>query len=97
LIIFSSSVSHQIKITFCDKIEIRAIDSDVGAEAIESLEIKSENDGIPTEIGLNAEYAIKTLQSMTDEEIMIEYDTPIKALVLEGENHKCIIMPVRIN
>jgi DNA polymerase-3 subunit beta len=95
LSLFSSSTTHQIKIEFSENMKISALDFDMGAEANETLNVKCEGDNM--EVGLNANYAIQTLQAMQDEEIMIEYDTPIKAVVLEGKEHKCIIMPVRLN
>lgn len=95
LSIFSSSTTHMIKIRFDKKLEISAIDNDLGAEAKEEIEVTFE--GEATEVGMNATYLINTLQNMTAENITIEFNEPTNAVIFEEENHKCIVMPVRLN
>lgn len=94
LSLFSSSSTHQIKFSISDKFRIEATDTETGSEANE--EVDAEING-EIEIGLNAQYVINTLIALKDEKIRLEYSDPIKAIVFKGEEHFCLVMPVRLN
>ena len=93
--IFANPASRQIRISFAENLKIQTEDADMGAEAFETLKVKLEGKQII--IGFNADYVIKTLNAMTDEEITIEYREPTKGVIFEGVGHKCVVMPVRLN
>jgi DNA polymerase-3 subunit beta len=100
--LYSSSTTHQVRFLFSKKqVEVFAQDFEIGGEAKES--IPCEYEGEDLEIGFNSNYVIDVLSHFECENIVIEFDTSIKAAIFrevekkENEDILMIVMPVRLN
>lgn len=94
--VYRNEATKQVRLTFSENIKITAQDLGSGSEATEEIDCDYGN-GEEVEIGFNGDYLIKTLSALQDEKIKIEYREPIKAAIFRGEEHYCLVMPVRLN
>lgn len=79
-----------------DVIIISSSNPDLG-EAKEDVPI--EYKGEKLSIGFNAKYLLDVLGAMTSENIVFEFQDPLSPVLLkeeEGEDYRCVIMPMRI-
>ncbi len=75
---------------------LKARDPEIG-EAVEDVEIKYEGKGIT--IGVNYQYILDALESMHDENVIIDTQTSLTPCIIKQEtdpDHLCIVMPMRI-
>src|SRR3989304_140176 len=72
---------------------IKAKDPEIG-EAVEDIEIQYEGQGLT--VSLNYQYVLDALDSMSDEDVMIETQTNLTPCIIKQEkdpDHICIVMP----
>ena len=75
---------------------LKARDPEIG-EAVEDVEIKYEGKGFT--IGVNYQYFLDALESMQDENVIIDTQTSLTPCIIKQEtdpDHLCIVMPMRI-
>ncbi|MEK6560691.1 MAG: DNA polymerase III subunit beta [Nitrospirota bacterium] len=75
---------------------LKARDPEIG-EAVEDIEIKYEGKGFT--IGVNYQYILDALESMHDENVIIDTQTSLTPCIIKQEtdpDHLCIVMPMRI-
>ena len=75
---------------------LKARDPEIG-EAVEDVEIKYEGKGFT--IGVNYQYILDALESMQDENVIIDTQTSLTPCIIKQEtdpDHLCIVMPMRI-
>lgn len=75
---------------------LKARDPEIG-EAVEDVEIKYEGKGFT--IGVNYQYILDALESMHDENVIIDTQTSLTPCIIKQEtdpDHLCIVMPMRI-
>jgi len=75
---------------------VRAKDPEIG-EGREEFELKYK--GEPITIGLNYQYLLEALDSLTDKEVIIELQSGLNPCVIKQEsdpNSLCIVMPMRV-
>ena len=75
---------------------LKARDPEIG-EAVEDIEIKYEGKGFT--IGVNYQYILDALESMQDENVIIDTQTSLTPCIIKQEtdpDHLCIVMPMRI-
>ena len=75
---------------------IKAKDPEIG-EAVEDIEIQYEGQGLT--VSLNYQYVLDALDSMSDEDVMIETQTNLTPCIIKQEkdpDHICIVMPMRV-
>jgi DNA polymerase-3 subunit beta len=75
---------------------LKARDPEIG-EAVEDIEIKYEGKGFT--IGVNYQYILDALESMHDENVIIDTQTSLTPCIIKQESdpdHLCIVMPMRI-
>ena len=100
--LYSSSNTHQVRFTFSNNtMTVSAQDFDMGGEAKEELPCEYQGDEM--EIGFNANYIIDVLSHLESDNVLIEFDTSIKATIFrefekkDNEDILMIVMPVRLN
>ncbi|RBP62116.1 DNA polymerase III beta subunit [Alkalibaculum bacchi] len=90
-----SGESNLIKLNFSnDTLEIRS-NSEIGT-VCEQVEVEMEGD--PLKIAFNSTYLIDVLKVISDEEVYLEFTTPVSPCVLRpitGDNYTYLILPVR--
>ena len=75
---------------------LRAKDPEIG-EAVEDIEIRYEGKGLT--VSLNYQYVLDALDSMNDEDVIIETQTSLTPCIIRQEkdpDHLCIVMPMRV-
>ncbi|MBI5755905.1 MAG: DNA polymerase III subunit beta [Nitrospirae bacterium] len=75
---------------------LRAKDPEIG-EATEDIEIKYDGEGLT--VGINYQYLLDALESMTEEDVVIEMQSNLTPFVIRQEKdpgHLCIVMPMRV-
>ena len=75
---------------------LRSRDPEIG-EAVEDIEIHYEGKGLT--VSLNYQYLLDALNSMDDEEVIIETQTSLTPCIIKQEkdpDHLCIVMPMRV-
>jgi len=75
---------------------LKARDPEIG-EAVEDVDIKYEGKGFT--IGVNYQYILDALESMQDENVIIDTQTSLTPCIIKQEtdpDHLCIVMPMRI-
>ena len=73
-----------------------AKDPEIG-EATEDIEIKYDGEGLT--VGINYQYLLDAMESMTEEDVVIEMQSNLTPFVIRQEKdpgHLCIVMPMRI-
>ena len=100
--LYSSSTTHQVRFSFSNnQIVVSAQDFDIGGEAKEVISCEYEGDEV--EIGFNSNYVSDVLNHLECENVLLEFDSPIKATIFrevekkENEDILMIVMPVRLN
>lgn len=79
-----------------NKAILRAKDPEIG-EAAEDIEIRYEGKGLT--VSLNYQYVLDALDSMNDEDVIIETQTSLTPCTIKQEKdpgHVCIVMPMRV-
>lgn len=79
-----------------DKAILRARDPEIG-EAAEDIDITYEGKGLT--VSLNYQYVLDALDSMNDEDVIIETQTSLTPCIIRQEKdpgHTCIVMPMRV-
>ena len=64
---------------------------------MEDIEIQYEGQGLT--VSLNYQYVLDALDSMSDEDVMIETQTNLTPCIIKQEkdpDHVCIVMPMRV-
>lgn len=80
-----------------ETLHLSAVTPELG-EAHETLPLKRAT--APFRVGVDARAFLTTLQNMLTEEITLEYQAPLKPLLLrdnQPDEHLCIVMPLRLN
>jgi DNA polymerase-3 subunit beta len=95
--VMSREKTRAIKIEFLPgKAILRANDPEIG-EAREDIEVTYKGPGLA--VGLNYQYVLDALESMDDEEIIIEMQSNLSPCVIKQESDPgslCIVMPMRV-
>lgn len=79
-----------------ENLQMSAVTADIGS-AIENVDVQV--DGTGMEIAFNANYLIDGLNSISEEEVLLELNNPLKPGILrpvEAQNFIYLVMPVRI-
>ncbi len=79
-----------------NKAMFKAKDPEIG-EAVEDVEIRYEGNGLT--VGLNYQYILDALESMNNEDVIIESQTSLTPCIIKQEtdpDHLCIVMPMRV-
>lgn len=100
--IFSSSITHQIRLSIADgTMRIRSEDIEFGGEAEETVDIDYSADAM--DIGYNAIYLLDILRHLDTEEVEFKIKDPVSAGIIypseqrEGEEILMLLMPIRLN
>lgn len=75
---------------------LKAKDPEIG-EAVEDFDIQYEGKGLT--VSLNYQYVLDALDSMNDEDVIIESQTNLTPCIIRHEkdpDHLCIVMPMRV-
>lgn len=94
--IMTEGKNNLIKISINDSVLTVSSNSEEGG-SIEDVLVQKTGDNI--EIGFNARYMIDVLKVLSDDEIMMNMNTPITPCVItptEGDNYLYLVLPVRI-
>jgi len=99
--IFSSSISHQIKLSIdSNKVKIEAEDPEYGGRAQEELAVDYEGD--PLDIAYNAVYLSESLRQIDTDEAVVSLLNANDAAIIkpiiqkEGEDFLMLLMPIRL-
>ena len=98
--LLASSYTHQIRMKLAkNSIEMTAASQEVGGEAKE--QIPAMYDAEEMEVGYNANYLLEILRKTDDQEIILELNDAVTAVLIRPgtheENHEyfCLLMPLR--
>ncbi len=95
--VMSREKTRAIKMEFLPgKAILRANDPEIG-EAREDIEVSYKGEGLT--IGLNYQYLLDALESIDDEEVIIEMQSNLSPCVIRQESDPdslCIVMPMRV-
>ncbi len=99
--VLSDTLTHQVKLSLGKtKLDLAVSTPDVG-EAKEELPCKFDSDKM--EVGYNANYLLEVLKHLDGDNVRFSLGTPVGAAVVssaeptEGEEHTCLLMPLRLN
>jgi DNA polymerase-3 subunit beta len=100
VLLFSNSLTHQIKVTLGKEIKVAAEDVDAGGQAVELVDGKFDGDAM--EIGFNGKYLAETLKSVIAETVSFSLSISTRAVIMkpvgdaEGGESLSLVMPVRL-
>ncbi len=99
--VLSDTLTHQVKLTLGrKKLDLTVSTPDVG-EAKEELPCKFDSEKM--EVGYNANYLLDVLKHLDGDNVVFSLGTAVGAAVVssaepaEGEEHTCLLMPLRLN
>jgi DNA polymerase-3 subunit beta len=95
----ASAKTRLVVFNFRDKsLQLSARNADLGGDSEESVSVQYS--GEPVEVGVNAAYLLEELRLAHSEEIVVKFNTPLGAIVVEpaaeDPGHFFIVMPLRI-
>ena len=94
--IFTEGKNNLIKVSVKDHVMTVSSNSEEGG-SIEDILINKTGDDI--DIGFNARYILDVLKVISDEEIVMNFNSPITPCTItpvEGDNYKYLLLPVRL-
>jgi DNA polymerase-3 subunit beta len=95
----ASAKTRLVVFNFRDKsLQLSARNADLGGDSEEAITVQYS--GEPVEVGVNATYLLEELRLAHSEEIVVKFNTPLGAIVVEpaaeDPGHFFIVMPLRI-